>query len=94
MWIRGAASAGGVAYVGVTNAGNASDLAGWFNVQSFSVGDAWINFGGSRAAGANGMYVQLYVNTPGVSALPVNYTNINTITRIAGQQSTRFRTKD
>ena len=71
--------------MGVTNARNASDLAGWFNVQSFSVGDAWINFGGSRAAGANGIYVQFYGYTPGISPVPVNYTNLNTYTGIARQ---------
>jgi hypothetical protein len=79
----GAPSIGGAIYVGYTNATKASDLAGWFNTQSVSIGDAWASFGGSYASGANGTSVTLIGWTPGFSLLPVNYTNINTDTGIA-----------
>jgi RHS repeat-associated protein len=79
----GAPSIGATVYVGYTNATKARDLAGWFNTQSASVGDAWLSFGGSYASGANGTSVTLVGWTPAWSVLPFNYTNFGTDTGIA-----------
>jgi len=79
----GAPSAGGFAFAGYTNATKASDLGGWFNVQSGTAGVDWAGAGGSYAVGTNSQGQQIYIGlagwAPGVGS-PVNYTNINTYT--------------
>ena len=73
---------------GSTNATKPSDLAGYFNAQSISVGVLQYGFGATSSVGKNScgkeIDVVLFGYTPGVGALPFNYTNINTYTVIPG----------
>ena len=68
--------------IGTTNAINAKDLSGWFNVKSVSGGDGLASEGGSFATGANGVYILMGGWTPSASSTPFNYTSINTYTTI------------